>query len=178
MAEMNEQGGMPGESDGTPQNEGLTFEQWAAGQDDGVKALLDGHVKGLKSALETERGQRQELAKQIKELSKGMEEGSQAREALAAMSGKLETFEQQLAAYDALSAAGVSNLRLAYLAAREAGAVRQDGTVDLDGLKSQFPELFAVKKPTPPGNAGAGAGTANGGQTGMNAFIRAAAGRK
>jgi hypothetical protein len=177
MADVIESGEMPGEeSGGTPQE--LTFEAWHAGQDESVKALLDGHVRGLKSALESERSQRQELAKQIKELSKGMDEGSQARAALAGMSGKLEEFEQQLAAYDVLSAAGVSNLRLAYLAAREAGAVRKDGTLDLEAVKGQFPELFAAKKPVPPGNAGAGANGAPTVSGGIDELIRRKAGRR
>jgi len=177
MADNSNQGGMPEQDGGTPQNDQpVTFEAWLGNQDDAVKGLIDTHVSGLKSALDGERAQRKELANQLKTLSKDLEKGSQARDALESLTGKMEQFEQQLAAYDALSTAGVTNLKLAYIAAREAEAIRKDGTVNLETLKAQYPELFKKASP-PPGDAGAGTGNGAPSSKNMNDFIRAAAGR-
>ena len=178
MADIN-QGGTPDNQDGgTPQNndQPVTFESWLGNQDDAVKGLVDTHVSGLKTALDSERAQRKELAGQLKTLSKDLEKGSQARDALESLTGKMEQFEQQLAAYDALSTAGVTNLKLAYIAAREAEAIRKDGTVNLETLKAQYPELFKKQTP-PPGGAGAGTGSQPPPTKGdMDALIRQVAG--
>lgn len=181
MAEVNTEATTTG---GTPENQQQTtdaapptFDAWLEGQDETVRGLIDGHVAGLRSALDSERSQRKELAKALKDASKDLEEGSKAREALESLSGRLEAHEQQVAAYEVLSQAGVADLRLAYIAAREAGFVRKDGTVNVEQLREQHPALFKART-MPQGNAGSGAG-ANGvpPTKDMNAFIRLASGR-
>jgi len=171
MPVTNEPGEMPNGGGETP----LTFDSWLEGQGDDIKTLIGDHTSGLKSALQSERDQRTELAKALKDATKGLEEGSQALDGLSA---KLETHEQQIAFYETATAAGVTNLKLAWLAARGTGAIDKRGNVNIQTLKADYPELFK-KAPVPPGNGGNGTG-ANGLPSGedMNAFIRTAAGRQ
>jgi hypothetical protein len=161
---------------GTPENEGLTFESWIGAQPDAVRGLVDTHVGGLKNALNSEREQRKELQKALKDATKALEDGTEARTRLEGLSGKLEAYEQQIGAYDALQAAGVSNLKLAYIAAREAGAVDKSGQVAMETLKAAYPELF-IKKVAVSANAGTGSRNGVPAGTDVNAQIRRAAGR-
>lgn len=152
------------------ENEALDFDTWLGSQDDKVKTLLDGHTKGLKSALEGERAQRRDLAKQLKDAANKAEAGSEAAKQLAEISGKLETEEKRATFYEQASAAGCRNLRLAWLAAQADG-------LTVEQVKAQNPELFGVVKP-PPTNGGNGSGGASGGaKKDMNEFIRRSAGR-
>ena len=70
-----EQSGAQGQQGGTP----ATFEAWLAGQADEAKSLYEAHTQGLRSALETERQQRKDLAHQLREATKGLQEGSAVR---------------------------------------------------------------------------------------------------
>lgn len=163
----------PGETPG----EQMTFDGWLGEQPDDVKSLLDEHTSGLKTALQREREQRKELAGEVKALAKKADAGSEAREALDNLAAKLEAAERKANFYEAV-AGQVSNPRLAWLAAESNGYVNDDGTVQMETLKAEFPELFKpTQKPVPPGNAGNGAGQGGAGQPDMNAYIRAAAGR-
>lgn len=178
--DQNQQGGMPNPDGGTPDGGAndapITFETWLQAQPDEVRSLISTHEGGLKSALDSERKQRNELAKALKDATKDLEAGTEARKALEGLSSKLEEQERQLAFYDAATAAGVSNLKLAWIAAREAGAIDKAGNVNMDTLKKEYPELFK-KTPLPPGNAGAGAnGQPPGQRGGMDALIRQVAG--
>lgn len=176
MGDLDKQGGTPGENGGTPNDDGeLTFESWFSGQDETIQGLITGNVNGLKSALETERQQRKELAKALKDATKELDEGTKARSALEELSSKLDATEQRLAFAESM-AGQVSNVKLAWLAALEIGAIDRTGRVNVETLKASYPELF-VKKQRPAGNAGDGAGGQAPSGKGMNAFIRTAAGR-
>jgi len=141
-----------------------------------VKALYETHTTGLRTALQSERQQRGELAKQIKDLAAKAEKGSENERQLQTMSAQLEAANQRA---DFMAEAtkpeiGCSNAHLAYIAAREAGAIDQKGRVNWEALKTAYPELFKPKVPA----GAAGAGTQNPPQaTTMNDFIRRAAGR-
>lgn len=156
----------------------VTFDEWMAAQDETVRGLLETHVAGLKNALKSEREQRGELQKALKDATKELEQGTAARGRLEELSGRLDGYEQQIAAYDVLQAAGVTNLKLAWIAAREAGAVDKNGNVALETLKAEFPELFNQKRVPAPGNAGAGtqAAAPSAGST-VDDLIRRKAGR-
>ncbi len=172
-----EQGEMPQNDDGAAGNNVPTFDSWLQGQPDEIKGLISAHTAGLKSALDSERSQRKDLAKALKDATKDLETGTEARKALEGLTAKLENQEKQLAFYDAATAAGVSNLRLAWIAAREAGAVDKAGNVNMETLKKEYPELFKRTPPLPPGNAGAGANGQRPGQSGgMDSLIRQVAG--
>ena len=165
----------PEPQENPPSETPATFDEWIKGQGDDVQDLFDGYVSGLRSALDSERNERKSLAKQIKDLGKQAEEGSELRQQLTNLTTALESVQRRTAFYE--SAPGdVANLKLAYLAASDAGMVDDDG-VDWQAMRQRFPELFK-RTVVPAGNAGSGAGQ-NGAQPPhtMNDFIRGAAGR-
>jgi len=159
-------------------NETQTWEAFLEAQSDEVKALADSHIKGLRSALSSERDQRKDLASQLQDAAKKLDKGSEAQKALEEVAGKLDAANQRADFYAEAGKPeiGCSNAKLAYIAAQEVGAFDSRGNVNWDTLKKDFPELFK-QKPVAKGNAGNGAGQTGGGKTGMNEFIRAAAGR-
>lgn len=179
MADTQDQGGMPaGNGGGTPQNqEPLTFEGWIATQDEAVKGLLDTHTNGLKSALQSERESGTKLKSELKKLTKELDEGTEARKQLEGITAKLDERDLQIAAYETLTAAGVTNLKLAWLAARESGAIDARGNINIETLKVEAPELFKKAAP-PPGNAGSGQnnGLPATGPVDMDTLIRQQAG--
>lgn len=154
----------------TPQTqEQPNFDTWLATQPDPIKGLVSEHTQGLRSALETERAQRKDLAKQIKELTKDVAADSDAAKRLGELSANLEAAQKRADFYEAATAAGCIKLKPAYL-------VAQADNLTIDQVKAQYPELFAVARTTP---THAGNGTANppAGVTTMNDLIRKAAGR-
>lgn len=158
---MTEQvGGMPAGEGEMPQGDGqeVTFDGWLSSQDEMVRGLIDGHVNGLKSALDSERSQRKELQKSLKEAMKTVEADSEAKSRLDAIAEQMSLYERQTAFYETAVSAGVTNLKLAWLAAREADAINRDGIVDMQRLQTAYPELFKKQAPAP-GNAGAGTQT-------------------
>lgn len=162
---------------GNQDGETPTWEQVLATLPEEQRALYETHTQGLRNALQSERQQRETLAKQLKDATKNLEAGSQIRTQLEQATAQLE---EANARADFLEDAakpeiGCSNARLAWIAAQEIGAIDQRGRVNWDALRQQFPELFVKARP-PQGNAGAGT-DAPPKSTGMNAFIRRAAGR-
>jgi hypothetical protein len=157
---------------GPAENE--TFEVWLEKQPDVLKGLYETHTKGLTTALETERKDRKDLEKQLRDLAKKAGEGTEAQRALTEQADKLSSMSQQTEFFDKAHTAGVKNLKLAFLAAKEASLVDDKGGCDFAKLKAAYPELFAA---TPPGNAGNGQ---QGGQQqfSMNDLIRQKAGRQ
>lgn len=167
-----------GEQQGDKGKEGgetLTFEAWHEKQEEPVKALVESHVKGLKSALEAERGQRKTLEKELRDAAKKLEKGSDAQAEVVAMADRLKAAERRSSFKDAAYRAGCSDPHAAYLIAEDAGLVRDDGSADFAALKERIPQLFGEKK-APAGNAGTGTNANKPAGGGMNAFIRAAAG--
>lgn len=163
---------------GAPQ----TFDQWLEAQPDDVRSLVGNSVSGLRNALEAERRSRKDIEKQLRDAAKKLDDGSDHRKALEETAARLQATEQQAAFYDQAHAAGVTNLRLAYLAAQEAGLIEKDGRsggvrCDFAAMQKQFPELFGAKDRLPAGNAGSGTGTRSPGAD-MNALIRQAAGKR
>jgi hypothetical protein len=161
----------PPAAGGTPQ----TFEAWIVAQGDDVKGLVDSHVKGLKSALTAEREQRQQLADALKKAGADAEEGSKLKESLTQLSTKLDAEAKRADFYEQAGAEGVTNLKLAWMAARDSDLFDRRGNPDWAALKAQFPELF--RKPSVPGvNVGNGTQTPPA-PASMNDFIRRTAGR-
>lgn len=151
------------------------FDKWLEGQEEGTRSLVSGHIAGLKSALESERSERKQLAKQLRDLSAKAEEGSELRGQLDTLTRDFEAVNRRAAFYEA-APADLTNVRLAYLAAQDAGAIAQDGKVDWAKLREQAPELFR-RQPAPQGNAGSGAKQTGTHDRSMNTFIRTALGK-
>ena len=159
------------------QQENVTFDSWLEGQDDQVRGLIDGHVGGLRSALQSERDQRKTFEKQLKDAVAKVDAGTEARKQLDTLTGQLESQAQQAEFYEAAHSAGVANLKLAWLAVQQdESLVDRHGRADMARLKEKYPELFPSPK-TPAGNAGTGTQKDPSGSGGMNEFIRKSAGR-
>lgn len=171
-------GATGGAGGGTPQGGAQpgTFEAWLAGQDEAVKGLLTQHTAGLRSALESERTQRSELAKQLKEIKP--EKGSEAEKSLQELQGKLEAAERraQFAEDAHKPEIGCVNAKAAWALAMAEGLFDGRGNPNWAALKQMAPELFTTPGAAR-GNAGAGTGQAPQPAGGMNEFIRRAAGR-
>lgn len=153
----------------------VTFEDWLAGQDETVKGLYTVHTSGLKSALESERAASKAAQAQLRELAKKAEKGSELEAALTKQADQLSALEKQAAFQDKAHAAGVRNLKLAFMAASQAGLVGDKGDCDFSKLKTEYPELFLA--PPPPANGGNGTGPQQP-TFSMDNLIRKAAGRQ
>lgn len=156
--------------------EPLTFDGWLGEQPDEVKVLLDGHTKGLKSALESERGSRKDLEKQLRDLAAKAEKGSEAQTQLAGIADQLGEADRKADFYEMAHGAGVTNLKLAYTVAVSDEMFDRRGQVNFDTMKQSYPELFGAKS-VPKGNAGDGTDTQPSPAKDMNRYIRTAAGR-
>jgi hypothetical protein len=151
----NQQGGQQGQDGGT-----LTWDQILAQLPQEQRALYDDHLSGLRSALQSERTQHQELAKKLREATQQLEQGSETRQQLEALSGQLEAAQRRAEFFEEATQPeiGCTNIKLAFIAAQEVGAIDQRGRINWTVLREQFPELFK-QKTTPPGNAGDGTNT-------------------
>ena len=187
----NNQGGQGGNAGGNGsagsgdagQGQGLTFDSWITEQPDDIKSLLEEHTKGLKSALASEKDARKNFEKQIKDLAGKAEKGSEFERQLAEIAKANERAQSQADFYEQAHAAGVSNLKLAFIVAEQDQLMDGRGRVNFEEMRKRYPELFGgERRQAASGNAGAGTGgSGNGaGQPGqrMNDFIRTAAGRK
>lgn len=157
-----------------------TFESWdeyLAVQDETVKGLYEGNVRGLKSALDSERTTRRDLETRIRSLSDKAEKGSELEKELNSLQDVVTEGETRLKFYEAAHAAGIRNLRLGYRIAVEDGLIDRRGNIDFHQMQEAYPELFGGKAAPPPGNAGAGTGAGAPKKNTMNDFIRSAAGR-
>jgi hypothetical protein len=179
---MPEETGQTQEQGQQPQGETpVSFEDWLGKQDETTRKLYEEHTKGLKSALQGERDARKaetaKLSRELREASKRLEEGSEARKALEGVTGQLEAAEARAAFYEEAirPEIGCNNPRLAFIAAQDGGLIDGKGRISWDVLKAQFPELFRPK--VPPASAGAGTQAQPPRSGGMNEFIRKAAGR-
>jgi len=155
-----------------------TFEAWLEGLTPEAKVLLDTHTAGLKSALDSERGTRKDLEKQVRDLAGKAEKGSEAQTELTRVADGLAEADRKTDFYEAAHAAGVNNLKLAYTVAVQDDMFDRRGGVNFEALKTAYPQLFGGTPAAPPGNAGAGTGTQPPApKGGMNEFIRRQAGR-
>ncbi len=160
----------------TEPTEQFDFDAWLGEQPEHVRKGYEGKTAGLHSALETERQQRKEFAKQLRDASAKAEKGSELEKALGETSTRLEQAEQRAAFYEegGKPEIGCTNLKAAFLVASAEGLFKRSGEPDWAGIKAAAPELFAGRK-TPPGNAGSGNGSPPAQKVGMNEWIRQAA---
>ncbi len=166
-----------GQGAGGDGNPTLTFDAWQKSLPDEQKGLIESHVKGLKSALDSERGSRKDLEKQLRDLAKKAEAGSDAQTQLTKLADDLSTADRKADFYEAAHAAGVKNLKLAFTVAVTEEMFDKHGRVSFDEMKKSYPELFGTTT-TPRGDAGSGTDRKPKAGNEMNDFIRSAAGRQ
>ena len=157
---------------GTP----ASFEVWIGEQPDEIKALYTAHTTGLQNTVKATRQERDDLAKQIRDLLPKAEKGSELERNLTELGSKLEQAERRAAfVEDAIKPEiGCRNPKAAYALALADNLFDRKGMPDWNAIKAAAPELFGA----PTVNANAGTGTQNQPtKTGMNEFIRRAAGR-
>ena len=153
-----------------------SFNKWYEALPSDAKEMIDGYISGLKSALGNERSERKSLEKRLKEIQRQAEEGEDVKAQLRQISDEMSAATARANFFEAAHAAEVRNLRLAWLAANDAGLIdKQSGAVDFAELRKVAPELFAPRIPS--ANAGAGAKQSGVAKPGMNDFLRAATGR-
>lgn len=160
---------------GTP----ASFDEWLDAQDEPTQKLIDTHVAGLKSSLASERERARKLEKDLKSAAKGLEEANPLKAQLEEAVRNLGEARAQADFNAEAHNKGVSNLKLAFSAAKQEGLIDDKGRVDFDELKKQFPELFAAPRAAPPGKGGAGKDAPPpklSGNAAMNAAIRSMAG--
>lgn len=154
-----------------------TFEEWLVGQDDTVKGLIDGHVKGLKTALGSEREARGQAEQDLRDVAGKLEEGSAAQKEVLRLADDVAVGNTKADFYEDAHEAGVSNLKLAYHVAVTDDLFDKRGNVNFDKMKEAYPELFGKPPKRPKAGAGEGAGEDLSGQADMNLFIRRSAGK-
>lgn len=153
-------------------DQNLSYETWIKDQKPEIVNLLDGHTKGLKTALDSERVTRKDTEKQLRDLAKKAEAGSEAQTKLTEMADQISAADRRADFYEEAHKAGVVNLKLAFLVAKQDELFDSKGRINFDGMKKNYPELFAGSK-IPDGNAGNGTGDQNTGAIKMDDFIRA-----
>lgn len=160
----------------TNNSQPVDFGKWLETQPDDVRSLVDGHIKGLITALGSEREARKSFEKQVRDLASKAEAGSEAQKQLTALADQNAALNRQQAFYDEAHTRGVNNLKLAYLAAKDSGLIDDQGRVNWEQMKQSFPQLFgATAGSQPSGNAGSGTQQSSG-KPDMNKLIRRAAG--
>lgn len=157
-----------------------SFDAWLQQQDENARRLYEEHVSGLKNALKSERTEKGDLSKQLKDLAKKAEEGSALKAELDRLAATQEKTSRRADFLESAVAAGVTDLKLAWKAVSADGDEFLDrkGQINFEALKAAHPGLFE-KPRVPDVNAGRGLGGGNPNKSStaaMNDFIRKAAG--
>lgn len=142
-----------------------------------LQNLYSAHITGLQNTVKATRQERDEFAKQIRDLSAKAEKGSELEKSLTEISAKVEIAERRASFFEdaAKPEIGCKNPRLAWTLAQSDNLFARNGSPDWAAIKAAAPELFGA----PSVNANAGAGTGGGTpKPDMNAWIRASAGQR
>lgn len=167
----------PEPEDSEPDVDELVYENWLSKQPEEIQELITRQQRALREALVDERSRRKQLASAVKSLEAKTTGDQDIQAELAAIRGQLTEAQQRTQFYES-APPDIVNPRLAFIAAREIGAISNKGErVDWDLLRRDMPELFR-KIQIPPANAGAGARQDGAAGTSMNDFIRTALSRQ
>jgi hypothetical protein len=163
----------------TPENKGempASFEAWIEKQDESTKELYENHISGLKNTVKTTRQERDDLAKQVREILPKAEKGSEFEKNLTETLAKLEATERRATFVEEAVKPGIDcrNPKAAFALAVTIDAFDKRGNPDWALLKREAPELFG--KLTPPAHGGSGT-DAPPQANDINSMIRRAAGR-
>ncbi len=160
-----------------PDVDELVYENWLSKQPGEIQELVTRQQRALRDALVDERSRRKQLSASVKALEAKTTGNQDVQSELAAMRGQLVDAQQRTQFYES-APSDVANPRLAFIAAREIGAISEKGErVDWDLIRREMPELFR-KVSIPTANAGAGAKQDGAAGTSMNDFIRTALSRQ
>lgn len=161
------------ESEGEP----LDFGAWLETQPGNVKRAIESSTAGLHNALKSEREQRKELAKQLRDATAQAEAGSTLKQQLEEITGKHEQAERRAAFFEDAGRPeiGCTNPRAAFLVATADALFDKRGEPDWKAIRAAAPELFARKGAS--AHAGSGTQTAPPPAEDMNTRIRRATGR-
>ena len=160
-----------------PDVDELVYENWLSKQPGEIQELVTRQQRALRDALVDERSRRKQLSAAVKSLEAKTTGNQDVQAELAAMRGQLVDAQQRTQFYES-APSDVANPRLAFIAAREIGAISEKGErVDWDLIRREMPELFR-KVSIPTANAGAGAKQDGAAGTSMNDFIRTALSRQ
>ncbi len=125
---------MPEESN-TNQNTGSetgqsneTFESWLETQDETVKSLISGHTQGLSNTVKAVRQERDDFAKQIKDLSAKVEAGSDTQKELERMTAELEAANRRNDFFEGAAANGCLNFKAAFALASSENLFKKNGS--------------------------------------------------
>jgi hypothetical protein len=180
--QSNNDGGNQGgdNSQGEP-GDNETFESWLDSQPDEVKSkakpLYEAHVNSLKSTVKATRTERDDLSKQLKKLSKDLEEGSEAKKSLDKVTADLEAANTRADFYEEAPAHNCRNPKAAYAILRSNNLYDSRNNIDWKALQQEAPELFGEKKKViQKKTAGNGTDDAEQSNSSMNNFIRKKAG--
>lgn len=154
-----------------------SFEEFLEAQPEPIKTLYNSHSEALLNTVKATRSERDEMAKKIKELTKGMAEGSEAKRQLEEISAELEKTQRRAAFLeDAMKPElQCKNPKAAWLLAEASNLFDRRGLPDWQAIRAEAPELFGVVSAN--ANAGNGTGQPPAPQKNMNDFIRRASGR-
>jgi len=142
-----------------------------------AQKLIETHTSGLNTALKTERDSRKDLEKDLKDAAGKLEKDSDAQKEVLKLADKVAAETEKSDFYEEAHEEGVSNLKLAYVVAKQDELISKRGKIDFKTLKESYPELFGKKK-VPDGGAGEGTGSRRPGEkVDMNKLIRKKAGR-
>lgn len=157
---------------GTP----ASWDEWLNTQPEEIKTLYNGHITGLKNTVQATRQERDDFAKQVKELAAKADKGSDLEKSLTDLTARLEASERRAAFLEdaAKPEIGCRNPKAAYALAQAENLFSRNGAPDWNAIKAAAPELFGA--PAVQGNAGSGTQQPPQ-KVNMNDVIRRAAGR-
>lgn len=158
----------------------LKWDDWLAQQPDAIRTLVSEHTNGLKTALQSERGTRGSLERQLNDLKRQLTGNDDAQKEVARIQAQLADENTRADFYEAVGAAGATNLKRVWTLAKADGLIDDKGRFKLEDVKSAYPEYFTPARPSVP-TANAGSGTqqpapALSGNAAVNNWIRSAAG--
>lgn len=160
-----------------PKGDVLEWDAWHDALPEEAQKLVATRESGLKTALASERDARSTAEKDLRDVAGELEKGSDAQKKVLKLADDVASGTIKTDFYEEAHDAGVTNLKLAFVVAKEEELFDKRGNANFTKLKESFPELFG-KKQVADGNAGEGTGSGQvKGKVTMNELIRAKAGR-
>lgn len=147
-----------------------------------VSKLLDSHTQGLKTALDSERTNRKDAEKKLRDAAGKVVDNADLQKQLTDMADAQLAANKRADFYEdaAKPELGLADAKAAWLIinAEADEYINHRGKIDFDLLKVNHPGLFKSPTTTPVTrhNAGNGAGQGGAGNFNMNDYIRAEAG--